>query len=94
MDINSKSILFSRPALTAAIAAALAGGLTACGDSDQPAAVLPESATAELAILETSDLHANLLSYDYFRLAEDKSIGFERTATLIKQARADFPKTC
>ena len=91
MDINSKSILFSRPALTAAIAAALAGGLTACGDSDQPAAVLPESATAELAILETSDLHANLLSYDYFRLAEDKSIGFERTATLIKQARADFP---
>ena len=101
MDINSKSVIFSRPVLTAAIAAALAGGLAACGGSDDAAVALPgaataevalpESATADLAILQTSDLHANLLSYDYFRLAEDKSIGFERTATLIKQARADFP---
>lgn len=94
MDTNSKMRLFSRPVLTAAVAAALAGGLAACGDSDDAVVTLPESATAELTILETSDLHANVVSYDYFRLAEDKSVGFERTATLIKQARADFPKTC
>src|SRR5450830_403155 len=53
--------------------------------------VPPESATAQLSILETTDLHANVLSYDYFKLAEDKSVGLERTATLIKQARADYP---
>ena len=33
------------------------------------------------------------LSYDYFKLAEDKSIGLERTATLIAAARKEFPNT-
>jgi 2',3'-cyclic-nucleotide 2'-phosphodiesterase/3'-nucleotidase len=50
-------------------------------------------ATATLALLETSDLHANVLSYDYFKLAADPSFGLERTATLIAQARREFPNT-
>jgi 2',3'-cyclic-nucleotide 2'-phosphodiesterase/3'-nucleotidase len=48
-------------------------------------------AQATLALLETTDLHANVLSYDYYKLQADPSIGLERTATLIKQARAEFP---
>lgn len=44
-----------------------------------------------VALLETTDLHTNLLSYDYFKLAEDKSIGLERTATLINEARKVYP---
>ena len=28
---------------------------------------------------------------DYFKTAEDKTIGLERTATLIEQARAQYP---
>ena len=66
--------------------------LAGCAGSDT-ATTLPESATAQLAVLETTDLHANLLGYDYFKLAEDKSVGFERTATLIRQARAEFANT-
>jgi len=79
--------------MPSAIATVLLTSLAACGGSDDAPAVvtLPESATAQLTILETSDLHANVVSYDYFKLAEDKSVGLERTATLIKQARADFP---
>jgi 2',3'-cyclic-nucleotide 2'-phosphodiesterase/3'-nucleotidase len=50
-------------------------------------------ATASLAILETTDLHANVVGYDYFKLAEDPSLGLERTATLIEQARREFPNT-
>lgn len=50
-------------------------------------------ATAELAILETTDLHANVVGYDYFKLAEDPSVGLDRTATLIEQARREFPNT-
>lgn len=73
-----------------ALAAALTVSLVACGGSDGDV-TLPESATAQLSILETTDLHANIVSYDYFKLAEDKSVGLERTATLIKQARTDFP---
>ncbi|TFW29773.1 bifunctional 2',3'-cyclic-nucleotide 2'-phosphodiesterase/3'-nucleotidase [Duganella callida] len=51
----------------------------------------PSGAEATLALLETTDLHANVLSFDYYKLKDDPSIGIERTATLIKQARAEYP---
>jgi 2',3'-cyclic-nucleotide 2'-phosphodiesterase/3'-nucleotidase len=50
-------------------------------------------ASAELAILETTDLHSAVVGYDYFKLAEDPSLGLDRTASLIAQARRDFPNT-
>ncbi len=50
-------------------------------------------ARAELAVLETTDLHSNVVGYDYFKLAEDPSLGLDRTASLIAQARRDFPNT-
>ncbi len=86
----AQSRSLSRPGLAVALVAALAASLAACGGADN-LGTLPDSATAQLTILETTDLHANVVSYDYFKLAEDKSVGLERTATLIKQARADFP---
>lgn len=61
------------------------------GTADQPS--VAQGSSVELALLETTDLHTNILSYDYYKLAEDKSIGFERTATLIKNARAENPNT-
>ena len=64
--------------------------LAACGGSDNPPAVAEGTRTA-LALLETTDLHTNVQSYDYFKLAEDKSLGFERVATLVKAARAESP---
>jgi 2',3'-cyclic-nucleotide 2'-phosphodiesterase / 3'-nucleotidase len=75
---------------------ALLTQLAACGhdDDDTPAAPTIASGTkATLAMLETTDIHTNVLSYDYFKLAEDKSIGLERTATLIAAARKEFPNT-
>ena len=59
-------------------------GLAAGGDA-------PAGAQATLALLETTDLHANVLGYDYYKLQADPSIGLERTATLIRQARAEYP---
>lgn len=72
-------------------AAALA--LIGCGSSTPPEALVPTGTITELALLETTDLHTNVRSYDYFKLSEDKSIGFERTATLIKNARAENRNT-
>lgn len=83
-------ISFGR-ASSAVLGVSLSLTLSACGGSDGDVVTLPEAATAQLAILGTSDLHANLIGYDYFRVAEDKSVGLERTSTLIKQARSDFP---
>jgi 2',3'-cyclic-nucleotide 2'-phosphodiesterase/3'-nucleotidase len=49
--------------------------------------------SAELAVLETTDLHSNVVGYDYFKLAAEPSLGLDRTASLIAQARRDFANT-
>ena len=49
--------------------------------------------TVQLAVLETTDLHANVVGYDYYKLAAEPSHGLDRTATLIHQARKEFPNT-
>ncbi|AKU91137.1 bifunctional 2',3'-cyclic-nucleotide 2'-phosphodiesterase/3'-nucleotidase [Vulgatibacter incomptus] len=73
----------------------LAGLLAAagCSSSDDPVEVPPTGTTAQLALLESTDLHTNIRSYDYYKLTNDESVGFERLATLIKQARAEFPNS-
>ena len=78
-----RSILLSALCATAFLPAA-------CGGSDDTP-VVAEGTRTSLALLETTDLHTNVQSYDYFKLAEDKSFGFERVATLIKAARAESP---
>ncbi|HOY03006.1 MAG TPA: hypothetical protein PLV36_16070, partial [Zoogloea sp.] len=78
MSFHSLPPRFRRRALGAVVfSSALV--LAACGGDDDKSSRLPEAGTAQLVVLETTDLHANLLSYDYFKLAEDKSVGFERT---------------
>jgi len=47
--------------------------------------------TAVVAILETTDVHSNLVGFDYFKLAPEPSLGLDRTATLIAAARRQYP---
>jgi 2',3'-cyclic-nucleotide 2'-phosphodiesterase/3'-nucleotidase len=54
---------------------------------------VPLGASATLAVLETTDLHSNVVGYDYFKLAPEPSVGLDRTATLIAQARREFANT-
>ena len=54
---------------------------------------LPDGAHADVALLETTDIHSNILSYDYYKQKDDPTLGYERTATLIRRARAEFPNT-
>ena len=49
---------------------------------------LPEGATAQLRLLETTDLHAHLLPYDYHSDNADQPWGLARVATLIRAARS------
>ncbi len=44
-----------------------------------------------MALLETTDLHYYARSYNYYSDRADNSVGLERTATLIRQARTNFP---
>lgn len=70
----------------------LAASLGSCASQGSGTAVtLADGATAQVAILETTDVHSNILGYDYYKQKEDSSLGYERVATLIRQARAEFP---
>jgi 2',3'-cyclic-nucleotide 2'-phosphodiesterase / 3'-nucleotidase len=55
--------------------------------------VSPFAAEVKLRILETTDLHMNLLSYDYYQDKATDQYGLSRTATLIKAARAQSPNS-
>ncbi|WP_414080247.1 MULTISPECIES: bifunctional 2',3'-cyclic-nucleotide 2'-phosphodiesterase/3'-nucleotidase [Variovorax] len=97
----------SRLAPMSTCAAVIAAVLTACGGGSGGGTVIPpftptpdpapvavaKGTRATVALLETTDLHANVRSFDYFKLAEDKSYGYERTATLINAARKEFQNT-
>jgi 2',3'-cyclic-nucleotide 2'-phosphodiesterase/3'-nucleotidase len=54
-------------------------------------AAVPTGATAVVGLLETTDVHSNVIGYDYFRLAPEPSLGLDRTAALIGEARKQFP---
>ncbi len=60
--------------------------------------VLPTTAQAEekagestvnLRILETSDIHVNLMNYDYYQTKTDNKVGLVQTATLVNKAREE-----
>ncbi|MFT3720561.1 bifunctional 2',3'-cyclic-nucleotide 2'-phosphodiesterase/3'-nucleotidase [Pseudorhodoferax sp.] len=78
------------------LAGLLAAGLTACGGSDDDTgtpASAAQNATAQLALLDTTDLHYYARSYNYYSDKDDPTVGLERTATLIHQARQEFPNS-
>lgn len=45
--------------------------------------------TIKLRIIETTDLHTNLMDYDYYKNKPSQQIGLTRAATLVKQARKE-----
>jgi 2',3'-cyclic-nucleotide 2'-phosphodiesterase/3'-nucleotidase len=65
-----------RPLLSATLLAALLPALAAAAD-------------LKLRILETTDLHMNLLAYDYYQDKPTDEYGLAKTVTLIKAARAE-----
>jgi 2',3'-cyclic-nucleotide 2'-phosphodiesterase/3'-nucleotidase len=87
MNFSTPAILLRHRALVATLAAAAI--LAACGGSKDSGGNGPAVGTSvSLTLMETTDLHQNILGYDYYKLAADPSVGFERTSTLIKQVRA------
>jgi len=56
-------------------------------------AVAVHAAEVKLRVLETTDLHMNLLSYDYYQDKTTDQYGLARAITLIKAARAEVPNS-
>lgn len=47
------------------------------------------SATVELRLMETTDIHMHLVDYDYYSDGTNVTVGLARTAALINQARGE-----
>lgn len=52
-----------------------------------------QATEVRLRIMETTDLHMNLLDYDYYQDKSTDQYGLARTVTLIKAARAEVPNS-
>ena len=69
--------------------------LSACGaDSELNNDVQPkdiessgEASHVQLRVMETTDLHANIMNYNYYNARVDDSVGLVKTASLIQAAR-------
>ncbi|MBA0182109.1 2',3'-cyclic-nucleotide 2'-phosphodiesterase, partial [Pectobacterium carotovorum] len=46
-----------------------------------------QAATVDLRVLETTDLHSNMMDYDYYKDSPTDKFGLVRTASLIQAAR-------
>src|SRR5512135_1629739 len=81
----TQRLVAARPLFVAALLT-----LAACATQPGRQGPPPPGTQAHIALLETTDVHTNVLSYDYFKLSEDRDIGFERAAQLILAARKEF----
>ena len=72
-----------------ALGAALASGCS----NPSPAPIARPAERKTLQVLSTTDLHANLVGWDYVAAAPDGKRGLARAATVIERARAENPCT-
>ena len=52
-----------------------------------------EGQTVDMQILSTTDLHTNLVNYDYYQDKPSQTVGLSKTDVLIKKARETNPNT-
>lgn len=59
--------------------------------SDCSISSVSEGTVIQLRILETTDVHSNLMPHDYYADRRDVAYGLARVATLIREARSEVP---
>ncbi|MFC5653213.1 bifunctional 2',3'-cyclic-nucleotide 2'-phosphodiesterase/3'-nucleotidase [Paenibacillus solisilvae] len=65
------------------------GKLTDVGTSLADPLTISSSNLLKLRIMETTDVHTNLMNYDYYQDKQVDTVGLVKTAALVKQARAE-----
>ena len=52
------------------------------------------AATVDLRIMETTDLHSNMMDFDYYKDAATEKFGLVRTASLINRRGQKLKTAC
>lgn len=73
------------------IATAAVALLSACENTDHSPHTAAASATVNMRLIETSDVHMHLMNFNYLNDQADESIGLVKAASLIKQAQQQQP---
>ncbi|MEH7386486.1 bifunctional 2',3'-cyclic-nucleotide 2'-phosphodiesterase/3'-nucleotidase [Bacillus sp. JJ1521] len=81
---SGKKILSSTLAITVLAAPFLSGNVMAAKPANDKI-----QSQVDLRIMETTDIHTNLLSFDYYKNSSAPKLGLAKTATLVKEARAE-----
>ncbi|MCY1668477.1 bifunctional 2',3'-cyclic-nucleotide 2'-phosphodiesterase/3'-nucleotidase [Rhizobium sp. SL86] len=86
------SFQFTQPTLTRR---SLLGGIAAGSALVMlhPFAARAQANQAHLRIMETTDIHVNIMPYDYYGDKPNDTMGLSRTATIIDQIRAEAGNT-
>lgn len=87
------AVLCSLPLLLAACGGGSSAPVTGVADTSTAAPTAAAGTKLSLSMIETTDLHTNVLSYDYYKTADSTSLGLDRAATLIQSIRKDNPNT-
>tara|TARA_R110001583_G_scaffold98260_4_gene243245 strand:- start:3270 stop:5321 length:2052 start_codon:yes stop_codon:yes gene_type:complete len=93
--ISSNSL--NRSLQKIAMCSSIVMGLSACGgdnSSDNKKKAVDQGPVIKtsqvvLRVMETTDLHANIMNYNYYSGSSDDTVGLVKTASLIKAARAE-----
>ncbi|WP_440056061.1 bifunctional 2',3'-cyclic-nucleotide 2'-phosphodiesterase/3'-nucleotidase [Pseudoalteromonas sp. T1lg65] len=73
----------------------ITGYISGCSDSDNKFINNPpkEASKVKVTLLETTDIHANVLNYNYFSDKQDDKVGLVKTASLINKIRSEEKNT-
>lgn len=79
-----------------ALCSAMLTALTGCNDDDNNSKNSDAGTntqftpgTVELRVMETTDLHANIMNFNYYQGVQDDTVGLVKTASLIVAARQE-----
>lgn len=98
---EEKSNVTSTPTAITDASTATSTNTTANDQNPQPVATEAttsdlkpiEGEKVDLRIMSTTDLHTNLVNYDYYQDKESQKIGLAKTAVLIEEAKKENPNT-
>jgi 2',3'-cyclic-nucleotide 2'-phosphodiesterase len=85
--------LGNKKSVSKLIVSSLTLGLLVLPFNGMFAAAADPGSTVKLRIMETTDIHTNLMPYDYYKDAASTGVGLVRTAGAIKAARAEAKNT-